>query len=306
MRLLSNWRRSHTFLPQARPLAQRLAWTGGLSPSLVTGTTATPFMARTAHGPLLAPRPGRGRPPVLKEFSSDEAAPGGSLDQDGDRVVESAAGAARLPSRRGGAPAISDGLSRLSLTGDALLTARQDEGARILEIDNGGVATYEAASAACVPPPGAVSPRRSRSSEEGSASRTGPAVPTSRTLPTWWRSPSPRATWRRPPRRLHWRSRRMGPPGVLCSGQGLAPRSGVGYRAHGTGLEPACDTPAPRGLGGADLSRGLRWPRLLGPRAFQAADTPSPLIKSVPIKSPWVKLSGRPPIKFNGHENSHL
>ena len=33
--------------------------------------------------------------------------------------------------------------------------------------------------------------------------------------------------------------------------------------------------------------------------------TPSPPTKSFPIKSPWVKLSGRLPIKFNGHENSH-
>ena len=33
--------------------------------------------------------------------------------------------------------------------------------------------------------------------------------------------------------------------------------------------------------------------------------TPSPPIKSFPIKSPWVKLSGRPPIKFYGHDNSH-
>ena len=33
--------------------------------------------------------------------------------------------------------------------------------------------------------------------------------------------------------------------------------------------------------------------------------TPSPPTKSFPIKSPWVKLSGRPPIKFDGHENSH-
>ena len=29
---------------------------------------------------------------------------------------------------------------------------------------------------------------------------------------------------------------------------------------------------------------------------------PSPPIKSFPIKSPWVKLSRRLPIKFNGHE----
>ena len=36
-----------------------------------------------------------------------------------------------------------------------------------------------------------------------------------------------------------------------------------------------------------------------------AVRTPSPPTKSFPIKSPWVKLSGRPPIKFNGHENSH-
>ena len=33
--------------------------------------------------------------------------------------------------------------------------------------------------------------------------------------------------------------------------------------------------------------------------------TPSPPTKSFPIKSPWVKLSERPPIKFNGHDNSH-
>ena len=33
--------------------------------------------------------------------------------------------------------------------------------------------------------------------------------------------------------------------------------------------------------------------------------TPSPHTKSFPAKSPRVELSGRPPIKFNGHENSH-
>ena len=33
--------------------------------------------------------------------------------------------------------------------------------------------------------------------------------------------------------------------------------------------------------------------------------TPSPPTKSSPIKSPRVKLSGRLPMKFNGHENSH-
>ena len=33
--------------------------------------------------------------------------------------------------------------------------------------------------------------------------------------------------------------------------------------------------------------------------------TPSPPMKSFPIKSPWVKLSGRPPIKLNRHENAH-
>ena len=35
------------------------------------------------------------------------------------------------------------------------------------------------------------------------------------------------------------------------------------------------------------------------------ACTPSPPTKSFPTKSPWVKLSGRLPIKFDGHENSH-
>ena len=33
--------------------------------------------------------------------------------------------------------------------------------------------------------------------------------------------------------------------------------------------------------------------------------TPSPPTKTFPIKSPCVKLSGRPPIKVYGHENSH-
>ena len=33
--------------------------------------------------------------------------------------------------------------------------------------------------------------------------------------------------------------------------------------------------------------------------------TPSPPTKSFPTKSPWVKLSGRLPIRFHGHENSH-
>ena len=34
--------------------------------------------------------------------------------------------------------------------------------------------------------------------------------------------------------------------------------------------------------------------------------TPSPPTKSFPTKSPRVELSGRLPIKFNGHENSTL
>ena len=33
--------------------------------------------------------------------------------------------------------------------------------------------------------------------------------------------------------------------------------------------------------------------------------TPSPPAKSFPTKSPRFKLSERPPIKFDGHENSH-
>ena len=33
--------------------------------------------------------------------------------------------------------------------------------------------------------------------------------------------------------------------------------------------------------------------------------TPSPPTKSFPTKSPWVKLSGRPPIRLYGHENPH-
>ena len=33
--------------------------------------------------------------------------------------------------------------------------------------------------------------------------------------------------------------------------------------------------------------------------------TPSPPTKSFPTKSPRVELSGRLPIRFNGHENSH-
>ena len=33
--------------------------------------------------------------------------------------------------------------------------------------------------------------------------------------------------------------------------------------------------------------------------------TPSPPINNFPTKSPRVELSGRPPIKFHGHESSH-
>ena len=37
---------------------------------------------------------------------------------------------------------------------------------------------------------------------------------------------------------------------------------------------------------------------------FHVTPLNSPPIKTFPIKSPWVKLSGRPPITFNGHESS--
>ena len=47
-----------------------------------------------------------------------------------------------------------------------------------------------------------------------------------------------------------------------------------------------------------DLSR--LWIEISG-----VLSTPSPPIKSFPTKSPWVKLSGRLPIKLYGHENSH-
>ena len=50
--------------------------------------------------------------------------------------------------------------------------------------------------------------------------------------------------------------------------------------------------PADRGVGSGWWG-GARW------------CTPSPQTKSFPTKSPWVKLSGRPPIKLYGHENSH-
>ena len=55
------------------------------------------------------------------------------------------------------------------------------------------------------------------------------------------------------------------------------------------------------------------WPGLLRPRRFVellsssalfSVATPSPPIKSFPIKSPWVKLSGKLPIKFNGQESA--
>ena len=36
-----------------------------------------------------------------------------------------------------------------------------------------------------------------------------------------------------------------------------------------------------------------------------ARDYAQSTYQNFPIKSPWVKLSGRPPIKFYGHENSH-
>ena len=38
---------------------------------------------------------------------------------------------------------------------------------------------------------------------------------------------------------------------------------------------------------------------------MMGSGTPSPPTKSFPTTSPRVKLSGRPPVKFNGHENFH-
>ena len=39
--------------------------------------------------------------------------------------------------------------------------------------------------------------------------------------------------------------------------------------------------------------------------SYTSHRTPSPPTKSFPTKSPRVELSGRPSVKFNGHENSH-
>ena len=41
------------------------------------------------------------------------------------------------------------------------------------------------------------------------------------------------------------------------------------------------------------------------PLLYNRTNTPSPPTKSFPTKIPRVKLSGRPPIKLYGHENSH-
>ena len=46
-------------------------------------------------------------------------------------------------------------------------------------------------------------------------------------------------------------------------------------------------------------------PYILDPCSCYYRTTPSPPTKSFPTKSPRVELSGRLPIKFNGHENSH-
>ena len=56
----------------------------------------------------------------------------------------------------------------------------------------------------------------------------------------------------------------------------------------------------------APRTRGtLNLPGVTTPGSGNCSTTPSTPIKSFPIKSLWVKLSGRFPINFNGHENSH-
>ena len=59
---------------------------------------------------------------------------------------------------------------------------------------------------------------------------------------------------------------------------------------------------------GADSSVGRSTREVLVsslPSVTPTECTPSPLTKSFPTKSPRVKLSGRLPIKFDGHVNSH-
>ena len=55
------------------------------------------------------------------------------------------------------------------------------------------------------------------------------------------------------------------------------------------------------------LRSGLRdgSPQSPGAARHHPLATPGPPTKSFPTKSPRVELSGRPPIRFNGHENSH-
>ena len=50
---------------------------------------------------------------------------------------------------------------------------------------------------------------------------------------------------------------------------------------------------------------GRRTRYMIRPDTCNDKGTPSPPTKSFPTKSPRVELSGRLPIKFNGHENSH-
>ena len=68
---------------------------------------------------------------------------------------------------------------------------------------------------------------------------------------------------------------------------------------------PPHPAPAACALARPHLAGKTRWnsqgPHIQGPPHC----TPSPPTKSFPTKSPWVKLSGRLPIRLYGHENSH-
>ena len=53
------------------------------------------------------------------------------------------------------------------------------------------------------------------------------------------------------------------------------------------------------------MFKGFRHERTQAVASSRRGNTPSPPTKSFPTKSPRVELSGRLPVKFNGHENSH-
>ena len=110
----------------------------------------------------------------LPSFSPDGAAPESPADPDG----EQGAGGPIPPSPNGETHSISDGLSLLSLTGDARRITGQDEGARTPRSAAGATRRTREQRQPAYRLQGSSPPLQSRSSEAESGPQTGPTVPT--------------------------------------------------------------------------------------------------------------------------------